>query len=453
MDLAHPLPQRARESGAAASLAAFEAILGPGARGFAVRAWTGEELPPTPGERARFTVVLNHPQSLRRMFWPPSELSIGEAFVRGDFDVEGDLIAAFELRNRLTPSPRLLSQVARLLPAALTAVDGDGTARPSHAARLSGLLHRKERDSAAVRHHYDVGNDFYALWLDKRMVYSCGYFARAGATLDAAQEAKLEMLCRKMRLREGERLLDVGCGWGGLIRYAAEHHGVRALGITLSPPQAELARARVAEDGLSDRCRVEVVDYRDLQGEAFDKIVSVGMVEHVGREQLPTYFGKLAGLLRPGGVFLNHGIANLEKPISTLARLTTGRGQWLRRYVFPDSDLPAFHATAAAAFAAGLELRDVESLREHYALTLRHWLSRLERHSAAAIKEAGEDIFRIWRLYLAGSAAEFETAGIGIYQALYVKPERGASGLPLVRDDWYRTPVPGAKGPAAKPRR
>ena len=443
MALAHLFPAGARPGTPAATLAALEALLGPDPRDFVVRLWTGEALQPTPGQRARFTLVLTHPAALRRMLWPPSELTLAEAFVRGDFDVEGDLVAAFALRDRFTPSARTLAQLARLLPAAI-AGDGEERRAPTRAARLGGVVHGRARDAAAVRHHYDVGNEFYALWLDRRMIYSCAYFAQPDATIDIAQEAKLELLCRKLRLRPGERLLDVGCGWGGLVVYAAERYGVDALGITLSPPQAELARARIAEAGLAHRCRVELADYREVDEAPFDKIVSVGMVEHVGGAHLPVYFHKLARLLRPGGAFLNHGIASNGHPTTRAERLLLGRGRFLQRYVFPDSDLPPFHATARAALGAGLELRDVESLREHYALTLRQWLARLERQRGEAIRAASEEVYRIWRLYLAGSAAEFERAGIAVYQALYVKPDAGKSGLPLGRDDWYVRPLPGA---------
>jgi cyclopropane-fatty-acyl-phospholipid synthase len=413
-------------------LAALERLLGGPPGDFAVELWTGERLGPAPGVPPRFTLRLAHAGALRRMLWPPGELSLAEAFVRGDFEVEGDLAAAFALRERFSPRPSLLLDALRL--ASFPARPG-ATARAAH---LRGALHGRERDALAIRHHYDLGNDFYALWLDRRMVYSCAYFPSATASLDRAQEAKLELVCRKLRLAPGERLLDVGCGWGGLVTWAAEHHGVEAVGVTLSPRQAEWARARIGELGLAGRCRVEVMDYRDLGNEAFDKVASVGMFEHVGLRRLPEYFRQVHRLLAPGGVFLNHGIAALEPRPPWWRRLFLREGAFIERYIFPDGEIPPFLATARAAAAAGFELRDVESLREHYALTCRSWVDRLERRREEAVRAVGEGTWRAWRLYLAGSAHDFERAGIGVYQALYVKPRHGRSGLPLGREDWYR---------------
>jgi cyclopropane-fatty-acyl-phospholipid synthase len=428
-------PERASDP-ASPTLLALERLLGGPPGDFAVALWTGERLGPAPGEAPRFTLRLLHPGALRRMLWPPGELSLAEAFVRGDFEVEGDLTAAFALRERFSPRPATLLEALRIAAAPSPA----GAA--ARAPRLRGPLHSRERDAQAVRHHYDLGNDFYALWLDRRMVYSCAYFPSEAASLEQAQEAKLELICRKLRLSPGERLLDVGCGWGGLVTWAAERHGVEAVGVTLSRPQAEWARARIGALGLAGRCRVEVMDYRDLGDQAFDKVASVGMFEHVGARRLPEYFCQVHRLLRPGGVFLNHGIAALEPPPARWRRLLLGEGGFIKRYIFPDSELPPFLATARAAAAAGFELRDVESLREHYALTLRAWLAGLERRREEAIRAVGEGTFRAWRLYLAGSAHDFERAGIGVYQALYVKPRDGRSGLPLGREDWYRRPVP-----------
>jgi cyclopropane-fatty-acyl-phospholipid synthase len=273
------------------------------------------------------------------------------------------------------------------------------------------------------------------------MVYSCAYFPEPTATLDEAQQAKLELICRKLDLKPGERLLDIGCGWGGLVAWAAERHGVSAVGITLSTAQAELARERIAARGLASRCSVEVTDYRELRAEPFDKVVSVGMVEHVGVALLTTYFRQAFQLLRPGGLFLNHGIAPVVPRDGSLKSRILRQGGFVQKYVFPDGELPFLHETVAAAVDAGLELRDVESMREHYALTLRHWLGRLERSRVEAERAVGATAYRIWRLYLAGAASDFERAQNTVFQALYVKPDRARTGLPLTRDGWYAAPL------------
>lgn len=406
-------------------------------RDFAVRLWDGTLLPPESGERARFTLVLNHPFSLRRMIWPPGELTVAEAFVRGDFDLEGDIVEALTRRDQFHLGVRDALSLAPLAPVLLR---GEAPAPLERAASLRGDKHSLSRDRDAVRHHYEAGNDFYALWLDSRMNYSCAYFPTPDTSLDAAQEAKLELICRKLRLRPGQRLLDIGCGWGGVAAYAAERYGVHALGITLSPAQAELARERVAGRGLSGTCRIEIADYRELQEEPFDAIASVGMVEHVGASQLRTYFEQAARLLRPGGVFLNHGISRIVPRDGFRAKLLR-QGSFLQRYVFPDAELPFLHDMLDAALHAGLELRDVESLREHYVQTLRHWVARLEAQREAAVRSVGVETYRIWRLYMAGGAADFQRGRNGVYQSLFVKPDRGRSGLPLTRDDWFGRPL------------
>jgi cyclopropane-fatty-acyl-phospholipid synthase len=301
-------------------------------------------------------------------------------------------------------------------------------------ARLAGRPHSLARDRQAVTYHYNVSNDFYALWLDRRLVYSCAYFLSPGDDLDTAQEQKLEYLCRKMRLRAGQRLLDIGCGWGGLVMYAAQRYGVDATGITLSQPQADLAQERIRAAGLSGRCRVEVRDYREMdEGESFDALVSVGMFEHVGAAMLPTYFERANRLLKPGGVFLNHGIACRPGQGGP-----PGRGSFGQAYVFPDGELEPIHVPLRAAENCGFEVRDVESLREHYALTLRHWVRRLEAHHTQALAWVDEPTYRTWRLFMAASAYGFSSGQLNVYQALLAKPgEGGQSGLPLTRADWY----------------
>lgn len=399
---------------------------------FAIRFWDRTTWDVAPGREARFTLVLNHPAALRRMFWPPNQLTLGEAYIYGDFDIEGDIVAAFTLADlfcgmhwgvadRLRHGRHLLA-----LPRAGRLLSGRSEAH------LSGPMHSRRRDAAAVRYHYNVSNDFYRLWLDERMVYSCAYFASPADDLDSAQLRKLDYICRKLRLRPGERLLDIGCGWGGLILHAAKNYGVEAVGITLSQPQAELANARAKEAGLADRCRAEVRDYRDLNDSGgFDKLVSVGMFEHVGERKLGEYFSRAWQLLRPGGVFLNHGIA------STLANPLPEGPSFIDRYVFPDGELLPAGMTLQTAETCGFEVRDLENLREHYALTLRRWIERLERRRAEACRLTDEVTYRIWRLYMAGSAYGFDIGRLNLHQVLLAKPDRGRAGLPLTRDDWY----------------
>jgi cyclopropane-fatty-acyl-phospholipid synthase len=398
-------------------------------RGFAVRLWEGTEW--CHAHRPYFTLVLKHPGALRSMFMSPSELTLGEAFVHDDFDVEGDLESGFELADFLLTRDYSVAEKVKLggLLARLPAEGAKENGR--HGAELRGSAHSRERDRKAVTYHYDVSNEFYSLWLDRSMVYSCAYFKSTRDSIDTAQTQKLDYICRKLRLRAGDRLLDLGCGWGGLLIHAARNYGVEAFGITLSVPQAEVARQRIRETGLEDRCRVEVCDYRDLQTEReFDKLVSVGMFEHVGEALLPEYFRQAWKLLRPGGVFLNHGIA-------VSATFERKGPSFVDKYVFPDGELVPVNVTLRAAESAGFEVRDVESLREHYALTLRHWVRRLEGRAEQARSIVGDVTYRVWRLYMSGSSHGFSTGRLNLYQVLLSKPEHGESHLPLTREDWY----------------
>ena len=419
-------------------------------RAFRVQLWDGSIEGPRTEQAAPFTIVLRRPGALRRMLVPPSELAMGEAYLRDDFDVLGDMEAATGLAELVSERLTSATAVTHLVPFFMALPDDDYSTPSSHGGHpdvpLLGRRHSRQRDRIAVRTHYDVGNDFYALWLDQRMVYSCAYFENEKQDLDTAQLAKLDYICRKLRLQPGERLLDVGCGWGALVHHAAEHYGVRATGITLSEQQAALARERIAMAGLSDRCQVVVRDYREFPtGTQFDKIASVGMVEHVGRVRLATYFDEIYRLLEPGGIFLNHGIVEMPSPRSTSPLEWATRAIWrprsfIDRHVFPDGELVTTSEIISHAERAGFEARDVESLREHYALTLRHWVKRLEARHEQAVDLVGEPTYRVWRLYMAGSARGFATRRLNIVQTLLSKSATGGeSHLPLSRADFYRT--------------
>jgi cyclopropane-fatty-acyl-phospholipid synthase len=425
-------------------------LFGPApARAFAVRYWDGTTEQPT--GRPAFTLDIRHPAALRRMLLPPTELSIAEAYLFGDIDVVGDIERAADLGDAIVGRIGSVRGALTLMRHVLALPAGDGTETTAsstfRAARRMirfGRAHSARRDARAVRFHYDVGNDFYALWLDRQMVYSCAYFARGDETLHEAQAAKLELVCRKLRLAPGERLLDIGCGWGALAIHAARHHGARVTGITLSEAQAAYARERAAREGVADGVAIEVRDYRSLGAdERFDKIASIGMVEHVGRARLGDYFAAAFRVLAPGGLFLNHGIVGLERarPHSRLDpvwRRLWQRDQFIQRYVFPDGRLVPAVDVIGAAEAQGFELRDVESLREHYVETLRHWVRRLERRHTEATGIVGDFTYRVWRLYMAASAYGFRTGRISVIQSLLAKPDaRGTVHVPRTRADLY----------------
>lgn len=379
-----------------------------------------------------FTLLLKHPGALRNMFLSPSELSLAEAYIRDDFDIEGNIEAVFQLADHLLEhSPRALREnlhlavMLRKLPAAAQIRPG------RQPVSFQGQVHSKDRDRQAISYHYDLPAEFFSLFLDRRMQYSSGYFKSEESDLEAAQVEKLDYICRKLRLGRGDRLLDIGCGWGGLVIHAAALYGVQAVGITLSVPQAELARQRIREAGLNGRCRVEVCDYRDLEvDQPFDKIVSIGMFEHVGDARLPEYFTRAWHLLKPGGAFLNSGIA------TSSANRRHGPS-FIDNYVFPDGELVALHVSLGAAERSGFEVRDVETLREHYALTLHHWVERLEANAVEARRITDETTYRIWRLYMAASEYRFRSGDLNLYQMLLAKPRYGISGMPLTRADWY----------------
>jgi cyclopropane-fatty-acyl-phospholipid synthase len=390
-----------------------------------VRFWDGSELPGGDGSAA---VVVRSPSAVAHLLRAPGQLGLARAWVEGSLDVEGDLEVILRARNAFSGIWLTARDRARLARAAARAV-GASRLRPARApaieARMHGRVRSLGRDRAAVRHHYDVSNRFYQLTLGPSMVYSCAYFTTPDDSLEAAQERKLDLICRKLALQEGERLLDIGCGWGSLLIHAARHYGVAGLGVTLSEPQAELARSRIAQLGLEDRVQIMVQDYREIADRPFDKISSVGMYEHVGRDELRHYVQVVTSLLRPGGLFLNHGITRL-------APHAPKPDPFVARYVFPDGELHPLTGILDAMQTAGLEVRDVESLRDHYALTLRRWVANLTANREAAIAEVGTQRERVWRLYMLGSALGFESAEISVHQVLATRP--GAPHrLPLER--------------------
>lgn len=396
-------------------------------RDFAVRLWNGEVW----GDAAspRFTFLLKHPGALRRMLLGANQVTLGEAYIYDDFDVEGNLEAAFEFGEYLVEHELELLEKLRLagLLLRLPYANHHSHVEP----RLHGSPHSKPRDREAVGYHYNLSNDFYQLWLDRNMVYSCALFENDDDDLDTAQTRKLDYLCRKLRLRAGETLLDIGCGWGGLILHASRKFGARALGVTLSEPQAKWAQRRIREEGLADLCEARVCDYRDLDPSLpFDKIVSVGMFEHVGEARLPEYFKHVWNLLRTGSVFLNHGIA-------TAATYHRKGPSFIDKYVFPDGGLVPLGTTIRIAEACGFEVRDVENLREHYTRTLRQWVRRLESRYDDAKRITSEKVYRIWRLYMAGCAHAFDIGRVSVNQVLFSKPDHGNAHLPLSRADWY----------------
>jgi len=413
---------------------ALGGVLGAGGFPWRLRAWDGSEAGPPGAPR----IALRSPLALRRMLWAPGELGLVRAHVAGDLDIDGDVFATLDA---LTPSGRLTSdgafprsparawlELART--AAALGVVGPPPPPPAEEFPRArrGRVHSRHRDAAAIAHHYDVGNDFYGLVLGPTLVYSCAVWADEGVGLDAAQEAKLDLVCRKLGLRPGVRLLDVGCGWGSLALRAAQRYGADVVGITISASQAELARQRVTAAGLDDHITIRVQDYRAVDDGPFDAVASIGMAEHVGRSAMGGYVAALHRLLRPGGRLLNHAIA------WSADDTTWDDDTFITRYVFPDGELLPLAETVAAIEDGGFEVVDVEALRRHYALTLRAWVERLEKHWDEAVRLTSEGRARVWRLYMAASALSFETGKLGVNQVLAVRP--GGDPPPLRRTDW-----------------
>jgi cyclopropane-fatty-acyl-phospholipid synthase len=410
-------------------------------RVFDLRFWDGSELRANVTHIVPMRIVVRDPSAVAHLLRQPNELGLSRAWVSGALDVEGDLGTLLALRHELYGvSVSVIDRVRSLICAVRVA--GRQVLRhpglPESEVRLTGRRRSRDRDRAVIRHHYDLPVPLYRLMLGPSMVYSCAYFDSVYDSLELAQERKLELICCKLQLRSGDRLLDIGCGWGSLLIHAAVYHGVEAVGVTLSPSQASLARERIRQAGVGDQCDVRVADYRDVLDGPYDAIASVGMYEHVGRDQLARYAGTVASLLRPGGLFLNHGIA----------RITPGRSDdhsFISRFVFPAGELHSVTAILQALEATGLEIRDLESLREHYGFTLWRWVENLQRHRNALIRSAGAERERIWRLYMTGCTNAFERGELSVFQTLAARPG-AAHGLPLNRtvlaERTARSPAP-----------
>ncbi|MHB8658130.1 MAG: class I SAM-dependent methyltransferase [Solirubrobacteraceae bacterium] len=383
-------------------------------RPFTVRFWDGSEVPPTQSGGPVFTI--NSPRALAHVLRAPGELGLGRAYVDGLIAVD-DLDAALLVVDNFEPPPIGPRIVARLGAALIRACGLTLPPRPPAAElRLRGERHTIVRDRQAVRHHYNAGNEFFALFLDPSMTYSCAYFAGGAQTLEEAQQAKHALVCRKLALTESDSVLDVGCGWGAFAMHAARHHGCSVLGITLSEPQAELATERAREAGLSDKVKFRVADYREIEGTRFDAVTSVGMVEHVGEERIDLYARRLAELLVVGGRLLNHGIAKLKDFDDP------DEGAFSERFVFPDGVPLPLSRVELALERAGFVTTHVEGLQGDYAKTISCWIEGFEERYEEAVRVAGSERARIWKLYLRAARQGFETGWASVYQVLAHKP-------------------------------
>lgn len=394
-----------------------------------IRAFDGTDIGP---KDAAATLTVRSRDALVRMVTAPGELGLARAYVAGDLDIEGDIYAVLKLRHRLSGlkiTPLQVSELVRLV--------GVRNLRripsPPEEYRSRGRLHTAGRDAASISYHYDVSNDFYRLVLGPSYTYSCAMFENETDTLEQAQMNKYELICQQLDLRPGMRLLDIGCGWGGMVLHAATHHGVEAVGVTISQNQVDLALKRVAEAGLTNRIDIRLQDYREVDDGPFDAVSSIGMFEHVGLQRLGTYFDQVRELLAPQGRVVNHAISRPAPPQGKRLH----RSKFIDRYVFPDGELHEVGSVISALQDHGLEVRHMENLREHYALTLRRWVANLEANWDEAVADAGEGRAKVWRLYMASCAVLFEDNEIHVDQVLAVKtPESGKSSMPL-RPDWF----------------
>ncbi|HEY1826054.1 MAG TPA: cyclopropane-fatty-acyl-phospholipid synthase family protein [Acidimicrobiales bacterium] len=416
---------------------------------FRVEAYDGSvALPSIDSGANSVTLKVLNPDAIARIATQPGELGLARAYVAGDIDLDGDLDLLFKIAPpslRRALSPRLVREVVRTRGVSLL----HPPAPPVIEAQPRGPLHSRTRDSQAVTHHYNVSNRFYEMVLGPSMTYSCAVFVTPEDTLEQAQSRKVDLVARKLALQPGQRLLDVGCGWGTMGIHAAQHYGARVLGVTLSEPQQRYATARALAAGVGDLVEFRVQDVRDIRDAPFDAISSIGMAEHVGRRALPAYAQKMWDLLVPGGRFLNHAIGrpvvagddprpSNASELSRQLRIALGvrgpsknRSAFIDHYVFPDGELHEVGSLISLFQSHGFEVRHAESLREHYAVTLRRWVDNLIKRFDEACEEVGEQRARVWRLYMTGSAVGFEQHKLEVHQVLCVRPDRGASHFPL----------------------
>ncbi len=406
---------------------------------FSIRLWDGSLIPLSQSADKEFFLSLSGPGVIGSLLRRPTYENLLLHYAQGHIDLQGDLLdfAALIRARRSKKSLRKISRLALLKNALPLLFTPAGTGAIAHRYRddATGRREARRNNKDFIQFHYDLGNDFYALFLDKEMQYSCGYFTRADHSLDRAQLDKLEMICRKLRLQPGEKLLDIGCGWGGLICYAARHYGVQAHGITLSQQQHDFTRDKIQKLGLEGRVSVELRDYATLAG-SYDKIASIGMFEHIGIANMPRYFSKINALLRDRGLLLNHGISRHAKPTRRAVRKIRPERRLLLKYIFPGSELDNLGHTIDLLEMRGFEVHDVEAWREHYGLTTKHWYRRLKANQEEAIRLVGPEKFRLWGLYLAGVSLGFTDGSMHICQVVATKhAAKGPSGLPLTRAD------------------
>lgn len=425
------LPRSGLSSGAAAVLAPLLDVFFPDGLPVRFEFWDGTSLGPSDGLEA---AVVASPDALRRLIWAPGELGLGRAYVSGDLDLRGDVFAVLRALERNVSAHGVgLKSIVKVVDAARrSGALGAPLSPPPQETRLHGRRHSKQHDADAISHHYDVGNDFYRLVLGPSMTYSCARFVTSETSLEDAQESKFDLIARKLGLHEGgsKRFLDLGCGWGSMLIHAASHYDVEGVGITISREQADLARERVADAGLSDRIEIRLQDYRDVHGETFDAVSSIGMFEHVGSARMTEYFSILRSLVSDHGRLLNHAI-------SSVGGSKISRRSFIGRYVFPDGELIDVGEVVLAMERAGFEMRDVESLREHYALTLRQWVANLESSWDRAVDLVGVERARVWRLYMAASALGFENGDLALHHVLGVVPDsHGGSRMSATRSGW-----------------